>query len=389
MRPVYPDHTPRHTRTGSARARLKAWGVIKSFWHLAPTRSRRRMLMNPRTAAGINADKYVTSGLSANSLQRIASWLTKFKAFLRANMWELGHSRLTPAMAQNNDLALSFLASVADENSGRTRIASAIRAINFVRGILGVDALSTDPRISLLKEGILRSNPHAPKGAMPIHPIMVLAIARTWGNSSVWWMRMTALLMLASFLSLLRAAGFLTAPRASVTWVLGQREVTNPSSIPAVHDGVLLLIPSRKSSQTAPSWVPLRGGRVTQLLKDHLHWCKRTRLSNPFLFPARKTRYKSKTRVWVPHETRRLSRTSMVFLMRKALVEVCGVSEASARRFTAHSLRVGGINNYRRMGVSLGMCAQIASHKSLTTSRTYLRLLPVERLDELRSMVSL
>ena len=106
---MYPDHAPRLIHTGSARARLKAWGVIKSFWHLAPARSRRRMLMNPRTAAGINADKYVTSGLSANSLQRIASWLTKFKAFLHANMWELGHSRLAPAMMQNNDLALSFL----------------------------------------------------------------------------------------------------------------------------------------------------------------------------------------------------------------------------------------------------------------------------------------
>ena len=347
------------------------------------------MLMNPRTKSGADADKYVTSGLSANSLQRIASWLKKFKTFLRDNMWELGHSELTPSMMRNNDLALGFLASVANEGRGRTRIASAIRAINFVRGILGVDALSRDPRTPLLKEGVLRANPHAPKGAMPVHPVMVLAIARAWGSSPVWWMRMTALLMLASFLSLLRAAGILTVPRASVTWISGQNEVTDPTSIPRTHDGALLLIPSRKSSQTAPSWVPLRSGRVTQLLRRHLQWLKRTRLRNKFLFPARKASFISKRRTWVPNESHRLSRTSMVHLMRKALTEVCGISEANARRFTAHSLRVGGLNYYTRLGVSLGMCAQIASHKSLATSRTYLRLLPAEQLHELGSMISM
>ena len=90
---------------------------------------------------------------------------------------------------------------------------------------------------------------------------------------------------------------------------------------------------------------------------------------------------------WVPNKSNRLSRASLATLMRHALVEVCGLSNKQAARFTVHSLRVGGINYYKRIGVPIGMRAIIASHKSLVTSRQYLRLLPAEQLDELGHMV--
>ena len=90
--------------------------------------------------------------------------------------------------------------------------------------------------------------------------------------------------------------------------------------------------------------------------------------------------------VWIPHASNGLSQASLVTLLRKALVQVCGLSERQASRFTVHSLRVGGINYYKRIGVSIGMRAKIASHKSLVTSRKYLRLLPVEKLVELSTM---
>ena len=74
-------------------------------------------------------------------------------------------------------------------------------------------------------------------------------------------------------------------------------------------------------------------------------------------------------------------------LMRQALCEVCGLSPSQAAIFSFHSLRVGGINYYRRLGVSIGMRAKIAAHKSLSTSRKYLRLLPFEQFNELDKMV--
>ena len=82
-----------------------------------------------------------------------------------------------------------------------------------------------------------------------------------------------------------------------------------------------------------------------------------------------------------------MSTTSLVTLLRLALRKICGLSKAQAVMFTAHSLKVGGINYYNQLGVSIGMRALIASHKSLATSRRYLRLLPAEQFEELKSMV--
>ena len=49
--------------------------------------------------------------------------------------------------------------------------------------------------------------------------------------------------------------------------------------------------------------------------------------------------------------------SSFTRLIRKALVEVCGLSMSAARKFTVHGLRVGGINFYRKRGVSVSLRA--------------------------------
>ena len=151
---------------------------------------------------------------------------------------------------------------------------------------------------------------------------------------------------------------------------------------------MIILIPARKSSQSTPSWVPIRAGIASSVLAAHVRWRNTVADGNPFLFPSRRFSKTSRRRpVWVPHPTNRLSQASLLTLMRQALVQVCGLSADQASRFTVHSLRVGGINYYKRIGVPIGMRAQIASHKSLVTSRQYLRLLPAEKLVELSQMV--
>ena len=66
---------------------------------------------------------------------------------------------------------------------------------------------------------------------------------------------------------------------------------------------------------------------------------------------------------------------------------MCGLSPAEARKFSIHGLRVGGINFYRKQGVSVSLRAQMADHKSIETSRGYLRLLPQEQFAALKSAV--
>ena len=291
-------------------------------------------------------------------------------------------------MIADVNVMLEFLAFVADQNKGRTRVASAIRTINFIRRLLALDSLAGDPRVALLSEGVRRLRPHVPRGALPFPVILLTAIAQTWGSSQVWWKRMVATILVTAFLSLLRGAGILSAPRGTVTWVYGLQESQNPPRKGGPCSGALLLIPARKLSQSAPSWVPIREGIATQLLAAHVRWRRASRGTNRFLFPSRRRRRSKRGRVcWVPHQTNKLSQSSFVTLMRMALVEVCGISQRSAHRFTIHSVRVGGINYYKRIGIPIGIRAIIASHKSLVTSRQYLRLLPVERLHELGNMV--
>ena len=128
------------------------------------------------------AAKYITAGIGAGSWSRIASWLQKFKAYLSEVASKSGRATISKRMVRHNGLALEFCAQVADEAKGRTRVGAAIRAINFVRNFLGVQPLSDDPRVKLLQEGVLRSDPHLPKGAPPFPPPAVIAIVSRWGS---------------------------------------------------------------------------------------------------------------------------------------------------------------------------------------------------------------
>ena len=82
-----------------------------------------------------------------------------------------------------------------------------------------------------------------------------------------------------------------------------------------------------------------------------------------------------------------MSTSSLLALIRRALREVCGMSKDQAMRFTLHSLRVGGINYYRRLGVPLETRAQLADHLSLPSAIRYQRLSPAEQVSILSRAV--
>ena len=331
--------------------------------------------------------KYVTAGLTAGSWQRIHSWLTKFHSFLVVHALDAVTGPPTPAMMRDDSLSLEFLAMIADEQKGRTRVNAAARAIEFVRKVMGIRPLSDDPRTALLKRGVLRYNPAKPKGAVPFPAIAVIAIAQAWGHSKSWWQRAVALAIYLAFVALLRGAELLAIPRRGLTWVSPAGETTNPSHIPANHTGVALLLPRRKTKQTEWSWTTVRAGKVTRLLSRHARWLRSQKARPRYLFPSRTARFRGGKRRWFPNKGRRMSTATLLNLTRRALREVCGLSATQARRFTVHSLRVGGINYYRSLGVSTELRAQLADHMSLASSLRYLRLRPADQIDILSSIV--
>ena len=374
-------------RAGSKAKRLRAWRFIFGLTRFSPNALVRAAADRDANGTHKKTADLITAGIAIQSLTRIAAWLRKFLKFASERAWGQGLLGPTPTTFHSNSNALDFLAEVAVENRGRTRVAAAVRAIDFLRRLSDVLPLGNDPRTALLKKGVLRAAPHAPKGAVPFLCVILTAILRKWGNSDVWWKRMVACILAICFLSLLRGAGVLSVPMRGVTWVVGLAELVNPPKLPIRHTGALLLVPSRKTKQTAPSWIPLREGSTTRLLVKHVRWRQRHAQSNTFLFPSRRPSFKGSKTSWRPHPRNAMSTSSFITLMRQALCEVCGLSPAQAAVFSFHSLRVGGINYYRHLGVSIGMRAQIAVHKSLRTSRRYLRLLPFEQFHELATMV--
>ena len=357
---------------------------MRRFAPLAPSKRKRRALRK-FVGAKSGAATYITAGLTVGSWSRIAAWLDSFYNYLQDLAVHKRRRRPYPKLMASNSVALEFLGMVADEQKGHTRPAAALRGINFARSLLGIPSLLLDPRTPLLLKGVLKYFGKNPKGARPFPDLAVIAIAQAWGRAKEWWKRMAALAIFLGFVSLLRGAGLLGTYRRGVTWLVGERELTNPRAPPKRHSGVLLLVPVRKTRQLQHTWVTIKGGHVTRMLARHLRWLRKQKPRPIFLFPARARGPKKGT--WRPKRNKRMSTSSLLALIRQALREVCGLSKEQAARFTVHSLRVGGINYYRRLGVPLETRAQLADHLSLPSALRYQRLSPAEQIRVLSQAV--
>lgn len=191
-----------------------------------------------------------------------------------------------------------------------------------------------------------------------------------------------------AFLSLLRGAGVLTIPNRLITWVHGLSESCTLQLLTP-----RCLAPSSSSRRGNPPSHRRRGSLFARGLPPA---CSRLtcvgavpmpRATPSFSLRGAFLNYLAVVRSGNPTPlTVSLAQASLATLIRQALVQVCRLSAQQSARFTVHSLRVGGINYYKRIGVSIGIRDQIASHKSLVTSRKYLSLLPVEQLVELSIM---
>ena len=214
------------------------------------------------------------------------------------------------------------------------------------------------------------------------------AIAKAWGNSKKWWKRMLAAMIMVAFMAVLRGGEIVAVPQRGITWVCGAVESNDPPTAAQVLTGILILLTSRKTSQCTPQFAAVKAGLATRLMAKHLQFVRQRVPSNYFLFPARKRARSHRGRAqWVPNPTKGISTQSFLFLIRAALRDTCGLSRQQAARFTLHSLRVGGMDHLSKMGVPLGICAQMMSHKSLVTARRYLRQFAGERIAELSTMV--
>ena len=65
--------------------------------------------------------------------------------------------------------------------------------------------------------------------------------------------------------------------------------------------------------------------------------------------------------------------------LRKALKEVCGLDREQAKLYSGHSMRVGGSNYMRKLGIDDEVHRLLGGWASLTSSRGYFQLLDEEQ----------
>ena len=95
------------------------------------------------------------------------------------------------------------------------------------------------------------------------------------------------------------------------------------------------------------------------------------------LFPARRGAGKSAKR----HKENHVSNQSVTQALRKALVEVCRLTREQAGLFSGHSLRVGGSNYMRKLGIDAETHRVVGDWASLTSVGNYYALSAAEQFD--------
>ena len=81
-----------------------------------------------------------------------------------------------------------------------------------------------------------------------------------------------------------------------------------------------------------------------------------------------------------------MSAASFLTLLRKALVECCGLTTAQASMYGKHGGRVGALEELRRCGAPAELRQQVGDWMSRTVALSYLQLNPGAQFDVLAQM---
>ena len=129
----------------------------------------------------------------------------------------------------------------------------------------------------------------------------------------------------------------------------------------------------RKANQSHDVHIPIACPTAIRLLLRQLRLLRAVgRRAGP-LFPSRKGAGRSK------HN--HVSTQSVRDALRKALHQVCGLSREQAALYSGHSLRVGGANHIRRLGLDDELLRMMGGWASLSSARGYFQLTAKEQFN--------
>ena len=170
---------------------------------------------------------------------------------------------------------------------------------------------------------------------------------------------MVALMVTIMICTLARGAGVTSCLRDGLSWVCRDGSQSAPEegfqsrqccdnalcNSDRCVCGFLLLLPFRKNHRNAPSWIPVTEKSAIKMMTNHQKWL-RTLPPGRFMFPVRR-RVRPRTPVdpihFVPNTdpNSRMSTDTLHSLLRRALVECCGLTHEQSAEFVTHNLRIG------------------------------------------------
>jgi len=238
----------------------------------------------------------------------------------------------------------------------RTRPRSARAALSSYRQRLGFKSLTGDEAIADVVHGHEAARPATKRQAAGLTSTMLRYVSDTWGRSPSWFERQCSTIFELGFVSLMRLGEIITVRRAGIVIVF--------------TDGSEVRVADLKKMPGACSQV------ISSILK-HIITLRGLRSESPYLFPSRRYWKRGKQR---PHGSNHVAHQSLITALRKALQDcVPLMTRQWASLYSGHSLRVGGSNHMRKLGVADDIHRRLGGWMSLTSSQGYMQLSPQEQ----------
>ena len=279
-----------------------------------------------------------------------------------------------------------FLTEVAEQMKGISRVVAARRALSCQRLREGSTSLNGDHDISLLVDGVRRMQPKTKHQVESLDVNDVTTMAAALSKSNKWQERQLGVMIAAGFLTIVRYGELQKVRRDGVMVVFKQGGEVLLSNLPFLPEvrfvaGLLLHLPYRKSKQTVDAWVPLSCSVTIERLFQHEQTLRAMRCPSHRLFPS-----VQRTRGKPPHPTNYFGSTQFRKGLRWALQRFCAMDVEEVKVYGGHSLRVGGSNFMRRLGIDADVHRALGGWASLVSSQDYMQLSPTEQFETTRAL---
>ena len=315
-------------------------------------------------------------------------WVREFANFARAMCSANAVPHDAVKMRADDELCSLFLTEVAEQHKGVSRVVAARRALSRQRIREKGSSLNGVEDITLLVEGVRRSQPKTRFQVESLDVNDVAAMAAALSASTRWQDRQLGVLIAAGFLTILRYGELQRVYRRGVRVVFKSGREVPLSELRSLESidldqvqGVLIHIPWRKSKQDADAWIPLSCRSTIRLLLNHERSLRSLGHVSNYLFPS-----VLRTRGNPPHPKNFFGSTQFRNGLRKALRDFCGMSVPESKVYGGHSLRVGGSNFMRRLGIDPDIHRSLGGWSVLKSARDYMQLTPTEQFSLTRNL---